>query len=120
MGIGELRGCIKIEAVGLVIYDGLGKPKGNCDADLVLQAARDTYEQKFDKTIIVASDGDYAGLVAFLMEKQKLIAVISPSNEKKCSILLKRTGAKIGYLNDQRSILTSVVKEKAPDRDGTL
>ncbi len=33
-----------------VIYDGNGKPKGNCDADLVLQAAVDFFEKKFAKT----------------------------------------------------------------------
>jgi uncharacterized LabA/DUF88 family protein len=102
-----------------VIYDGDGKPKGNCDADLVLQATRDTYEGKFGKALIVTSDGDYAGLVKFLEEKQKFLAVISPSNERKCSILLKRIGVKIGYINDQRSRLELAQKEKAPDGDGT-
>ena len=52
-----------------IIYDGAGKPKGNCDADLVLQATRDAYENNFDKSVIVSSDGDYAGLVKFLNEK---------------------------------------------------
>ena len=51
-----------------VVYDGDGKPKGNCDADLVLQAARDAYENKFNKAIIVSSDGDYASLVKFLQD----------------------------------------------------
>lgn len=88
-----------------VVYDGEGKPKGNCDADLVLQATRDAFENKFDTAVIIASDGDYAGLVKFLQEKHKLSVILSPSNEKKCSILLKRTGAKIAYINDQRSHL---------------
>ena len=102
-----------------VVYDGSGKPKGNCDADLVLQAVRDTYENNFEKAVIVASDGDYAGLVKFLQGRDKLEIVLSPSLEKKCSVLIKRTGAKIAYINDQRSIL-EVRKEKAPNRDGTL
>ena len=102
-----------------VIFDGDGKPKGNCDADLVLQVACDAYENKFDKTIIVSSDGDYAGLVKFLQVKQKLLAILSPSNEKKCSILLKRTGAKISHINDQHSHLELTQKEKAPDGDKT-
>ena len=97
-----------------VVYDGDGKPKGNCDADLVLQATRDAYEDKFDKIIIITSDGDYAGLVKFLQDRRKLLAIVSPSNEKKYSILLKRTGAKIAYINDQRSHLELVQKEKAP------
>lgn len=88
-----------------VVYDGDGKPKGNCDADLVLQATRDAYENKFDNVVVVASDGDYAGLVSFLCESRKLFVIISPSHEKKCSILLKRTGAKITYINDQKFIL---------------
>src|SRR3989338_473554 len=98
-----------------VVYSGDGKPKGNCDADLVLQATRDAYENKFDKAVIVSSDGDYAGLIKFMQEKQKFMAILSPSNEKKCSILLKRTGAKIAYINDQRSHLELAQKEKAPD-----
>ena len=88
-----------------VVYDDEGKPKGNCDADLVLQIARDVYEEKMDGAVVVASDGDYASTLSFLIEKKKLITVLSPRNADKCSILLKRTGAKIVYINDQYSIL---------------
>lgn len=101
-----------------VVYDGDGKPKGNCDADLVLKVIQDTYENAFAKAVIVTSDGDYAGLVKFLLERNKLEIVLSPAKVKKCSILIKRTGTKIAYLNNQRSIL-SAQKEKAPDEDGT-
>lgn len=101
-----------------VIYDGTGKPKGNCDADLVLQAVSDTYQNNFEKAIIVTSDGDYAGLVRFIKERDKVLVVLSPSTEKKCSILLKRTGVKISYINDQRSILEAQ-NEKAPNADET-
>ncbi|MFH1187786.1 MAG: NYN domain-containing protein [bacterium] len=85
-----------------VIYDGDGKAKGNCDADLVLQAAMDAYENKFDSAILVSSDGDYASLVKFLMGHGKLKAVLSPHTEDKCSILLKRTNAPIVYLDEVR------------------
>jgi len=101
-----------------VVYDGTGKPKGNCDADLVLQVVRDTYENKFDKAIIITSDGDYASLVKFLIEKNKLTVVLSPNTTKKCSILLKRTKANISYINDQKSIL-AIQNEKAPNADET-
>jgi len=33
-------------------YDGAGKVKGNCDADLVLKAVVDYYEKQFGKAII--------------------------------------------------------------------
>jgi uncharacterized LabA/DUF88 family protein len=100
-----------------VIYNNNGKPKGNCDADLVLQTTRDTYENKFDKAIIISSDGDYASLVKFLKKQKKLKIVLSPHNKNLCSILLKRTDAPIAYLNDQKSILQ--IKEKTPDADRT-
>lgn len=101
-----------------VIYDGDGKAKGNCDADLVLQVASDAYENKFEKAIIVSSDGDYASLIKFLKEQRKLKTILSPHTKDLCSILLKRINAPIAYLSDQRSIL-EVQKEKAPDADGT-
>ena len=75
--------------------------------------------QCFDNALLVASDGDYAGLVAFLQEKRKFSVVLSPHPKDKCLILLKRTGAKIAYINDQRSHLGLTQKEKAPDGDGT-
>jgi len=91
-----------------VVYDGDGKAKGNCDADLVLKTVQEYYETGYDHALIVSSDGDYASLVVFLMKKNKLKAILSPANEKKCSVLLKRTGAKISYINDQRSNLETV------------
>jgi len=90
-----------------VVYDNEGKPKGNCDADLVLRATRDAYENSFDTAVLVSSDGDYAGLVKFLQEKNKFLTIISPAAPNKCSILLKRTSAKITYINDQKSLLAA-------------
>jgi uncharacterized LabA/DUF88 family protein len=83
-----------------VVYDGNGKPKGNCDADLVLHAARDWYEEGIMSVILVSSDGDYTPLVKFWMEKGVSCTVISPAPIQKCSILLKRTGVPIVYLED--------------------
>lgn len=99
-----------------VIFYGDGNVKGNCDADIVVLAMQNAYENKFDKAILVSSDGDYTPLVKFLMSKNKIDTVVSPYETKKCSILLKRTGVKISYINDQKSILEAQ-KEKAPDVD---
>lgn len=99
-----------------VVYDGKGKPKGNCDADLVLKAARDVYEGALDTAVLVSSDGDYASLVKFLRDRKQIKIILSPNLSKKYSILLKRTQAPIAYLNDQRSILETR-KEKAPGAD---
>lgn len=103
-----------------VTYDGSGKPKGNCDADLVLQTVCDVYENKCDGALLVSSDGDYAGLIHFLKKKGRCVGILSPSDKDKCSILLKRTGVRIAYVNDQRSLLElRKQKEKAPDGDKT-
>lgn len=88
-----------------VVYDNEGKAKGNCDADLVLKSVQGYYEKKYDKMILVSSDGDYASLVNFVKENNKLVGILSPSTEKKCSILLKKTNAKIYYLQDQKNLL---------------
>jgi len=88
-----------------VTYDGNGKPKGNCDADLVTQAMRDVYEGDASQVVLVTGDGDYASLVKFLIEKKRMRVILSPSLEKNCSVLLKRTNAPITYLNDKRKVL---------------
>lgn len=88
-----------------VIYDNTGKAKGNCDADIVVAAMQDAYENKFDNAVLVSSDGDYAPLVKFMIAKEKMLTVISPYETQRCSVLLKRTGVKISYITDQKTIL---------------
>ncbi|OGE79753.1 MAG: hypothetical protein A2660_02050 [Candidatus Doudnabacteria bacterium RIFCSPHIGHO2_01_FULL_45_18] len=100
-----------------VVYGTDGKPKGNCDADLVLQATRDVYENSCEKLALITSDGDYASLVKFLQEKDKLKIILSPSIQEKCSILLKRTNAPITYLNDVKNKISLDHNEKAPAKD---
>ena len=78
---------------------------------MVLQAVCDAYENKFERAIIVSSDGDYASLVKFLEERKKLRIVLSPHDKNKCSILLKRTN-----LSDVRRFMQI---EKAPSADRT-
>lgn len=71
-----------------VIPDGKGEPKGNVDADLVLQAMID-YE-KYEQALIVTSDGDFYSLVKYLYKNNKLKFVMSPY-VKTCSVLLKKS-----------------------------
>jgi len=93
-----------------VVIDGAGKAKGNCDADLVLRAARDHFERGIRSAIIVSSDGDYSSLVRFWMEKGVSCTIVSPAPVKRCSILLKRTGAPIVYLEDVKHKIRTVPK----------
>ena len=97
--------------------DGEGKIKGNCDADLVLKAMIDYYEKQFEGAVIVASDGDYAGLVKFFRSRRSLVSLVSPND--KCSILLRKLNIPSVYLSTQKDKLFYPQKEKAPDADGT-
>lgn len=118
---------LKLQEVGYILvykeitYDGMGKIKGNCDADLVLKTITDYYEKKFNNAVIVASDGDYAGLVSFLKERNVLQMVVSPSN--KCSYLLRKLNIPLLYINTQKRKLENLSsytkKEKAPGKDET-
>ena len=88
-----------------VVYDNKGKPKGNCDADIVLKATQDFYQNNYDKMLLISSDGDYSSLVSFVLSQNKLLGVLSPAKKDKCSILIKRTNCKIFYISDQKNIL---------------
>jgi len=86
-----------------VTYDGDGRVKGNCDADLVLKMTADCYENHYDQAILISSDGDYAGLVSFLKERGKFRALISPSNN--CSFLLRKLNIPIVYMDSKKNTL---------------
>jgi uncharacterized LabA/DUF88 family protein len=101
---------------------GDGEIKGNCDAELVLQAVSDMYEKENENAVIITGDGDFACLINFLKEKNRFETLISP-NHKKASVLLRqavsgniffveRFKERLEYKKNKR-------KEKAPLRDGT-
>lgn len=71
------------------VSNGQGEIKGNCDAEMVLQAVSDMYEKNYDKAVLVTGDGDFACLVNFLGERNCLKAILSP-NHKKASVLLRK------------------------------
>ncbi|MBU0974653.1 NYN domain-containing protein [Patescibacteria group bacterium] len=98
-----------LQAAGYVLIfkptlpDRNGEIKGNIDADLVLQAMLDY--NKFDKAVIVSSDGDFYSLVKYLYKQNKLKFVMSPY-VKTCSVLLKKTAReKIIFMTNLRQKL---------------
>ncbi|MDO8667687.1 MAG: NYN domain-containing protein [bacterium] len=101
-----------------VTYDRAGKPKGNCDTDLVLQSAIDFFKKNCEGQVLVTSDGDYACLAKFLKDGNKLMAILSPYQKDKCSIFLKRINISIIYLRDIKRKIN--LNKKAPSKDGTL
>ena len=84
--------------------------KGNVDAELVLWAMID-YE-KYNKAVIITSDGDFYCLVKYLHKKNKLEAVIGTRN-RTCSYLLKIAAkGKLRFINNLKNIL----EHKTPRR----
>lgn len=64
----------------VVFYTENGKRqmKGNVDAELVLHAAAIEYKN-YDQAVIISGDGDFACLLRFLQENNKLANVITPT-----------------------------------------
>jgi uncharacterized LabA/DUF88 family protein len=81
-----------------IIMDGDGKAKGNCDADLVLHSILE--KEKYDKAVIITSDGDFYSLIRYLYENNKLEVVLSPHIENCSKLLKKEAKEKIHYMNN--------------------
>ena len=92
-----------------------GEVKGNVDAELVLHTM--IHINDFDKALIVTGDGDFHCLIEYLLEKNKLLALMVP-NHKKYSGLLKRKDFLVHtrFIPDIRN---KVQKKKDPDEDKT-
>lgn len=108
-----------------VVYDAREGIKGNCDADMVLQAliSMDSY----DKALIVTGDGDFYSLVRYLYENEKLRMVLC-SHIGMCSRLLRKEAKeKINFMSNMQKRLSwkqdqavqENKNEKAPHEDET-
>ena len=80
-----------------------GERKGNIDAELVLQAM--THYRVYKEAIIVTSDGDFACLVKYLRQKNKLRSVIASSRGGCSHLLEQEAGPYICYMDELRSKL---------------
>jgi len=94
-----------------------GKTKGNCDAELVLQAMIE-YPQ-YEKAVIVTGDGDFHCLVKYLHEQEKLLSILVP-NRLQFSALFKFAIFRpyLRFLNDLQQRL-AYHKKKRPHEDET-
>ncbi len=94
-----------------------GTTKGNCDAELILQAMIEYLN--YDRAVIVTGDGDFYCLVNYLLGKEKLKNVLIP-NRSKFSALLKWKQFRpyLRYMNDLKDRLA--YEKKGPRKDGTL
>lgn len=78
----------------------MGKKKGNVDTDIVLNVMkRICLKEDFSKVLLVSGDGDYKGLVDFLIEQNRFEKILFP-NKKYASSLYKQLEPKyFDYLN---------------------
>lgn len=60
--------------------DGKETVKGNVDAELVLHAAAIQFKN-YDKAVIVSGDGDFACLMEYLRDNDKLLKIITPTRK---------------------------------------
>ena len=97
-----------------------GKTKGNCDAELILQAMIDIDEYNY--AVIVSGDGDFYCLVKHLIGKGKLKALVVPNRYKYSALLkLKEFRPFTRDMNDLRKKLEyKGPKKKNPRKDRTL
>lgn len=82
-----------------------GKIKGNCDAELVLQAVSEAYENSFEKAVIVSGDGDFYCLVKFLIEKNKLEKLLVPNISSYSALFRKFPSSYLAFVSDLKNKL---------------
>jgi uncharacterized LabA/DUF88 family protein len=83
----------KLESIGYILIfkevtTSKGVIKGNVDAELVLHTAAIEY-LNYQKAIIVSGDGDFACLIKFLQDNDKLEALVIPDEFHYSSLLKK-------------------------------
>ncbi len=91
--------------------------KGNVDSDMVLQIMLDI--NRYEKAILISSDGDFASVVNFLKNNNKLECVLAPNNNA-CSHLLKKAAGKSIYFVTDIKGKVELNNERGPHKDGTL
>lgn len=75
--------------------------KGNIDADLVLHAMKEL--PNYDQAVIVSGDGDFLGLIEYLVSQNKLRKLLAPN--RRYSTLLKEFDDYIEGLDQHRGEL---------------
>ncbi|MBU1091411.1 NYN domain-containing protein [Patescibacteria group bacterium] len=80
-----------------------GKTKGNCDAELVLQAMIEY--KNYDKALIVTGDGDFHCLIKYFIKQNKLKKLLIPSQSRYSALLKKFPSEYLAFVSDLRKKL---------------
>jgi uncharacterized LabA/DUF88 family protein len=108
----ELNLYKKLESAGFVlVFKKHGKflssrKKGNVDIDIVFHIMKNLVENvSFDRVILVSGDGDYFGLVNYLIEKNRFYKILLP-NKDTVSSLYKTLGSEYyDYLENIKNVI---------------
>jgi len=96
--------------------DDYKKPvKGNVDADLVLWAMKEI--PNYDKAIIVSGDGDFHSLIEHLVQRNKLLKVLTPTGHY--SSLFHQFKDYIERIDEHRRELAYYDKKRRPPKQPT-
>lgn len=85
--------------------------KGNVDAELVLQVMADW--DQYNQAIIISGDGDFYSLVKYLLDRQKLAALIVPNRRRYSSLYSELPAEYLRFMNDLRPTLSYKPKPRA-------
>lgn len=85
------------------IFDIDDQIKGNCDGEMILQAAIDI--PFYDQAVIVTGDGDFYCLVKYLKSINKLKKILALTYSS-CSRFLHRIGGKVEFISALREKLS--------------
>ncbi len=96
-----------------VVQDATGTLKGNCDAELVLQAMIDL--NNYNQAIIISSDGDFTCLADYLQQNNKLRAVMAPHQDT-TSVLLKKKIKSMVFMDHLNKKIGKDIR-KGPHKD---
>ena len=87
----------------------LGTTKGNCDAELVLQAMIEY--PNYTKAVVITGDGDFYCLINYLIQNNKLEAILIPNAFKFSALLkLKHIRPYLRYMNNLKNKLAYIKK----------
>jgi len=90
-----------------------GRVKGNCDAELVLQAMIDYSE--YEKAVIVTGDGDFYCLVNHFLAKHKLAKLLIPNQQRYSQLLRRFPSQYLAFVSDLQVKLEYKRKEPRTD-----
>ena len=89
-----------------------GTVKGNCDAELVLQAMIDLHH--YHQALIVSGDGDFYCLINYLYDHHKLLGVMVPNQFKYSALLKTSAREKLIFMNKLKKKLAYHKRPQKP------